>query len=150
MWLAERGLLERVELIASDISAAALAVAKSGRYRARSLRQIPPGVEASRWIETAGATLIVQPRIRAAIQWHRLNLLDEAAVRSMGELDIVLCRNVLIYFRDDVVRGVVSRLTDRLKPGGVLLVGVSESLMRFGTRLACEEHAGVFVYRKAS
>jgi chemotaxis protein methyltransferase CheR len=137
-------------LIASDISGAALAIAQSGRYRRRSLREIPPGVDPSRWIENERDTLIVQPRIRNAIQWRRLNLLDEAAVRTLGSLDLVLCRNLLIYFRDDVVRRVVDQLAERLKPGAALLVGVSESLMRFGTHLVCEEHDGVFVYRKVS
>lgn len=148
MWLAERGLLGKVELIASDISAAALAVAQTGSYRPRSLRQVPRGVEPSRWIETQNGKLTVHPEIRAAIDWRKLNLMDEAAVRAVGELDVVLCRNLLIYFRDDVVRRIVGQLAARLKPGGVLLVGVSESLMRFGTTLACEEHEGAFLYRK--
>jgi chemotaxis protein methyltransferase CheR len=150
MWLAERGLLGAVELIASDISAAALEVARAGRYRLRSLRQIPKGVDPSHWIENDRGTLVLSARIREAIQWRKLNLLDDAAVRELGELDVVLCRNLLIYFRDDVVRRVVTQLTERLKPDGVLLVGVSESLMRFGTRLRCEEHDGAFVYRKAT
>lgn len=150
MWLAERGRLDRVELIASDISAAALAIAKGGRYRMRSLRQIPPGVEPARWITEDSGTLLVKPEIRAAIQWRRLNLMDDAAVGAMGELDVVLCRNLLIYFRDETVQRIVRRLTDRLRPGGLLLVGVSESLMRFGTMLRCEEHDGVFIYRKVT
>jgi chemotaxis protein methyltransferase CheR len=149
MWLAERGLLDAVELIASDISSAALAIARAGRYRARSLRQIPPGVDPARWIETDCGTLIVHPRIRAAIDWRKLNVTDAAAVRQLGELDVVLCRNMLIYFREEVVRRVVDQLAERLKPGGVLLVGVAESLMRFGTQLRCEEIDGVFVYRRS-
>jgi chemotaxis protein methyltransferase CheR len=149
IWLAERGLLNAVDLIASDISAAALAIARAGRYRSRSLRQIPKGVDPTRWIEVGEGTLQLNPRIRDTIQWRKLNLLESDAVQTIAPLDVVLCRNLLIYFRDDVVRRVVEQLTDRLKPGGVLLVGVSESLMRFGTRLACEEHEGVFVYRKA-
>jgi chemotaxis protein methyltransferase CheR len=149
MWLEAHGMLDSVELIASDISAAALAVAQSGRYRPRSLRQIPAGVTPGRWISEERGALVLQPRIRDAIQWRKLNLLDRAAVSSVSELDVVLCRNLLIYFREDVVRCVVSHLVDQLKPHGVLLVGVSESLMRFGTPLICEEHDGVFVYRKA-
>lgn len=150
MWLAERGLLDKVELIASDISGAALAVAHSGKYRPRSLRQIPQGVEPSRWIASVDGALLVDPRIRAAIDWRKLNLMDAAAVSALGELDVILCRNLLIYFRDDVVRRIVGQLAARLKPGGVMLVGVSESLMRFGTELACEEHDGAFIYRKLS
>lgn len=148
MWLAERGLLDSVELLASDISAAALSIAKAGRYRSRSLRQVPNGVDPSRWLEKEGETLLLAPKIRAAIQWRKVNLLNESAVAAMGRVDLVLCRNLLIYFRDDVVRRAVDRLVGQLAPGGVLLVGVSESLMRFGTTVVCEEHAGAFVYRK--
>jgi chemotaxis protein methyltransferase CheR len=148
MWLADRGLLDAVELYASDISETALATARRGRYRTRSLRQVPPGIDPARWIENEAETLVLSQRIRDAIQWRRLNLLSDAAVADMAEMDIVLCRNVLIYFRDDVVRQVVSRLVSRLKQDGVILVGVSESLMRFGTVVVCEEHSGAFVYRK--
>lgn len=149
MWLAERELLDRVDLIASDISEAALSIARAGRYRPRSLRQVPVGVQPARWIENDNGTLVVSPRIRAAIEWRKLNLMDDEAVRAIGQVDLVICRNVLIYFRDNVVRRVVARLTDQLSASGALLVGVSESLMRFGTRLVCEEHSGAFVYRKA-
>jgi len=148
MWLEQRGLLSRVEIIASDVSAAALAIAKAGIYRLRSLRSVPPGIEPARWISEDGGRLVIEARIRDAIQWRKLNLLDAATVRSLGELDLVLCRNLLIYFREDVTRRVVSQLMDRLKPDGVMLVGVSESLLRFGTVARCEEHAGVFIYRK--
>ncbi|HET8933119.1 MAG TPA: protein-glutamate O-methyltransferase CheR [Polyangiales bacterium] len=148
MWLADRGLLDSVDLFASDISANALAIARAGRYRARSLRQIPSGVDPEQWIKRDGETFVLNAKIRAAIQFRRLNLLDERAVAAMGPMDIVLCRNLLIYFRDDVVRRVVDRLVAQLVPAGVLLVGVSESLMRFGAAVVCEEHAGAFVYRK--
>ncbi|HEX4351921.1 MAG TPA: CheR family methyltransferase, partial [Polyangiales bacterium] len=119
MWLAERGLLDAVELIASDVSHAALAVARAGRYRARSLRQVPKGTDPSRWIETERDALVVHPRIRAAIEWRQLNIMDESAVKAVGACDVVLCRNLLIYFRDDVVRRVVGQLAEQLKPDGV-------------------------------
>jgi chemotaxis protein methyltransferase CheR len=149
MWFADRGLLENVELVASDISDVALGVARAGRYRPRSLRQVPREIDPARWLETERGSLIAHPKLRAAIQWHKLNLIDQDAVRAMGEFDVILCRNILIYFRDDTVRRVVSQLAGRLKANGVLLVGVSESLMRFGTELKCEEHSGAFVYRRA-
>jgi chemotaxis protein methyltransferase CheR len=62
--------------------------------------------------------------------------------------DAILCRNVLIYFDDDTVRAVVAALLSRLRPDGLLVVGVSESLLRFGSAVSCEEHDGVFCYRK--
>jgi chemotaxis protein methyltransferase CheR len=55
---------------------------------------------------------------------------------------------VLIYFSDDTTKRVIANLTAALKPSGALLVGVSESLLRFGTSLACEERGGVFFYKR--
>jgi chemotaxis protein methyltransferase CheR len=81
--------------------------------------------------------------------WRRLNILDNEGVRALGLFDVILCRNVLIYFRDTTVVRVVSDLAAQLCPGGLLAVGISESLNRFGTALTCEEMGGVFVYRKA-
>lgn len=150
MWLDQRGWLDHVDVLASDVSAAALSVAQTGRYRPRSLRQIPADIDPARWIDRQGDALIMTPRIKNAVQWKQLNVLDRAALSQLGTLDVVLCRNMLIYFRDDVVRRVVSHLQERLKPGGALLVGVSESLMRFGTGLICEERHGAFIYRKAA
>ncbi len=61
----------------------------------------------------------------------------------------MICRNVLIYFHDNTARWVVKNLAGALSAGGILLVGVSESLFRLGTALSCEEQGGVFLYRNA-
>ena len=88
-------------------------------------------------------------RLTAAIQWRKVNLVDKDATAGLGHFDVVLYRNVLIYFDDPTTRRVVSKLGDALHPGGALLVGVSESLLRFGLDLQCEERAGTFCYRRA-
>ena len=92
----------------------------------------------------------MSPELRDAVTWKRLNLVDPDAVASTGTHDVVLCRNVLIYFDDETTRQVVSSLAACLRPGGVLFVGVSESLLRFGTSLECEVLDGVFFYRRAA
>jgi chemotaxis protein methyltransferase CheR len=150
MLLAQRGLLNHVKLIASDVSASALARAQSGRYGARSLRGASMPSAGERWLRREPNGVVIEPELVRAVDWRRLNLLDEAGVRAVGEVDFILLRNVLIYFADDVALRVVKSLTAQLRVDGALLVGVSESLMRFGTALACEEHGGVFAYRKVS
>ncbi len=149
MLLDARGLAGRVDLVASDISRRALERARAGRHGPRSLRDGAPPELAERYLHRAAdGSVRVAPALVDAIDWRRVNLHADDDVRAVGPVDVVLCRNVLIYFGDETAVRVVGRLGDALRPGGVLLVGVSESLLRFGTRLVCEEHGNVFLYRK--
>ncbi|HKO89821.1 MAG TPA: protein-glutamate O-methyltransferase CheR [Polyangiaceae bacterium] len=150
MLLAQAGLLSQVELVASDISQRALDSARSGSFSRRSLRHGVDAELAQRWIREQDGRLRVAPELLEAIEWRRVNLCEPAETSQIGACDVVLCRNVLIYFRDDTVVGVLERLAARLKPDGALFVGVSESLLRFGTALTCEEADQVFFYRNVS
>jgi chemotaxis protein methyltransferase CheR len=149
MLLDDRGMLGETEVLATDISARALERAQAGRFGKRSLRQIPDERLAKRYIREQADQLIIPSRLIEAIRWEKLNLIDEAAYGPMGRFDAILCRNVFIYFADATVRKVLDRLANALRSDGLLLVGVSESLMRHGSGFVGEEHAGVFVYRRA-
>ncbi len=148
MLLDERGVLDNVELVATDISEAAIARAGANRFGRRALRDGHPPALASRYLEGTGTTMSTVSRIRDAVRFRTLNLLDEEAIRALGTFDAILCRNVLIYFRDSQIVGVIDRLARALAPDGMLAVGVSESLMRFGTSLVCEERGGAFFYQR--
>ncbi|HEY3595257.1 MAG TPA: protein-glutamate O-methyltransferase CheR [Polyangiaceae bacterium] len=149
MLLAEQRLLSKVDLVASDISARSLARAKAGRFGRRSLRDVANWGLAQRWIkEEPTGGLSVSPELIDAIDWRRLNLCDPAATAAMGPCDVILCRNVLIYFNDETLVRVLGNLSRALASEGALFVGVSESLLRFGTFFSCEERNHVFIYRK--
>ncbi|HET7754794.1 MAG TPA: CheR family methyltransferase [Anaeromyxobacteraceae bacterium] len=148
MMLADQDLLGRVDVLASDISERALARARSGSYGPRALRALPGGV-LGRWLHPSSNGVSADSALIRAIDWRRVNLVDSAVVRALGSFDLVLCRNVLIYFSEGTTRRLAGTLADVLAPEGWLLVGVSESLMRFGTALTCEERGGVFLYRRA-
>jgi chemotaxis protein methyltransferase CheR len=148
MLLAEENVLSGTEILASDISERALTRARAGRFSKRSLRGGMDAQLAQRWIREDADKLRVAPELSAAITWKRVNLCDRSETEALGEFDIILCRNVLIYFRDETVVRVIQGLSSQLRVGGALLVGVSESLLRFGTALACEELDRVFLYRK--
>jgi chemotaxis protein methyltransferase CheR len=145
--LAERGMLDRCELVASDISAPALAHARRGRYRRRSLRS--DGLRlAERWLGREGDEIVVPQHLRDAIELRRVNLCNRAEVAVQGEFDLIVCRHVLIYFSEPTVVAVVGSLAECLRERAALLVGVSESLLRFSTCVVGEELAGAFVYRR--
>jgi chemotaxis protein methyltransferase CheR len=147
MMLAARDELHNVEIIASDVSAKALAKAREGVYSGRSLRAITDEARSS-WFLPEGAALRVRPEIHGAVHWRRLNLHDDAAVRSFRGLDAVICRNVFIYFAESTIPRVLASIRDTLKEDAALLVGASESLLRFGTLFRCEERRGTFLYRR--
>jgi chemotaxis protein methyltransferase CheR len=148
MLLDEQDLLDQVDLVASDISQRSLDRARSGRFGRRAVRTSHPAL-VSRYLTEAPDGWRIDPRMVRAIDWRQVNLTRAEEVGSVGVFDYILCRNVLIYFRDEMARKVVENLTAQLKPGGGLMVSVSESLMRFGTSLQCDEQGGVFIYRKA-
>ncbi|MDI1429113.1 CheR family methyltransferase [Polyangium sorediatum] len=150
MCLADRGLLHQVEIVASDLSTRSLAAARAGAYGPRALRsqvKVPPF--AWRFLQKNGERIVVSEEIRKAVDFRRINLLDGDSIGKLGFFDVIVCRNVLIYFQDSTARRVIDMLTGALLPSGALLVGVSESLLRLGTALRCEERGGAFVYRKA-
>lgn len=146
MLLDAAGLLDAVTLVASDISKRALAHAREGMYFRRSLRALP--AEAGRWLVPVGNGMRVERRIAQAVDFRRVNLVVDSEVAALGQFDVILCRNVLIYFSDATVESVVAALARALSPNGRLIVGASESLLRFDTGLACEERAGAFFYGK--
>lgn len=149
MLLDERGLLDRVEIIASDLSEGVIESARSGRHGRRALRDGHPASLARRYLTVDQRGITVAPRIRDAISFRTLNLLHEASFAELGSFDLILCRNVLIYFRDSLITRMVDRLAGALAPDGVIAVGISESLLRFGSSLVCEERGGAFFYRRA-
>jgi chemotaxis protein methyltransferase CheR len=149
MLLAKEGLLDAVDLLASDVSHRNLARAREGRFGGRALRQVPDPELVARFLQVVDGVVRVQPEIARAVDFRRVNLIDPDSVRALGRFDVVICRNVLIYFRDETIARVVGELCHAMRPDGALVVGVSESLVRFGPRLVCEERRGTFVYRKA-
>jgi chemotaxis protein methyltransferase CheR len=148
MLLAERGVLDDVEIVASDISQRALSQAQSASFRARSIRGAKLPAFAEPWLDVSGDRAVLAPRIRDSVRFSKLNLMDEPAIREQGVFDAILCRNVLIYFSDETIQRLVENLARCLRPGGALLVGASESLLRFSTTLVCEERRGAFLYRR--
>jgi chemotaxis protein methyltransferase CheR len=147
MILDHQGLLDRVEIVASDISVRGIERAREGTFGGRALRAFPIAMRAAYTSPLPGGRVLVNPDLVQRIQWRHVNLIEPSAVAEVGSFDAIICRNVLIYFGDDGCRQVATSLGDALEPDGVLLVGASESLLRFGI-FDCEERGGSFFYRR--
>jgi chemotaxis protein methyltransferase CheR len=150
MLLAEQNALDRVDIVASDMSARVLARARAGEFGTRTLRHVPDPALAERWLDRSEKNVRVRAEIARAVGFRRVNLTVEQNVTALGSFDVVLCRNVLIYFKDDTAARVVSTIRKVLRPGGVLFVGATESLLRLGTSFVCEERCGTFFYRSST
>jgi chemotaxis protein methyltransferase CheR len=148
MLLDDRGVLDGVEIIATDLSPLAIERARQGKLGRRALRDGHPAALAARYTDATAQGIDVAPRIRDAVQFSSLNLIGPVAP-ELGVFDVILCRNVLIYFRDAQITQVIEQLADHLSHDGLIAVGVSESLLRFGTKLVCEERGSSFFYRRA-
>jgi chemotaxis protein methyltransferase CheR len=124
-----------LEVIASDLSTKVLARAQSGIWPIERARQIPRPYLSAYMLKGYGeqaGLMKAGEELRAVIRFERVNLASEAW--PDGPFDLLLCRNVLIYFdRASKVR-VVERLLDRLAPDGFLLLGHAESLAGFTDR----------------
>ena len=137
-----------IELHASDASPAALARARRGVYRERSFRSLPPDLR-DRYFERRDDGWHVMPGLHARVRsWSLVNLVDPAEVAPRAAADIVLCRNVFIYFAPATVRDVVAVFAKRMPVPGYLCVGAAESLLRVTDDFELEDVAGAFIYVK--
>ncbi|MDF1565821.1 MAG: methyltransferase [Deltaproteobacteria bacterium] len=150
MLLLESGLFEgwRLDVFGTDISRAVLATARRGVYRQHALRETDERF-IHRYFETAedGARR-VSDEVRRIVSFGHLNLADPQMMGLVGEMDVIFCRNVLIYFGAEVKRALIGRFYEHLAPGGYLLLGHSESLLNLSTDFELVHLDHDLVYRR--
>jgi chemotaxis protein methyltransferase CheR len=78
-----------------------------------------------RYFAKQGMTYELSPKIRSMVKFQQFNLVNSFAL--LGKFDLILCRNVLIYFSDEIKRNVYAKLVNSLHPDGLLSIGSSES-----------------------
>jgi chemotaxis protein methyltransferase CheR len=124
----EAGLLDRTSVIGTDICHTALARARRGRYREWSLRSASQSA-IDRYFHREGNAFALVPTIRRAVEFRHLNLTEApypAWLAGGRGLDLILCRNVLLYFHPDVAAQVTHSLAAALDLGGWLVLGASD------------------------
>ncbi|MCU1589398.1 MAG: methyltransferase, CheR-type [Frankiales bacterium] len=118
-----------VKVIATDVSSRALEAARSGRYGERAVQMASPDDLTRFFVATGDGHYEVRPEIRELVQFRHQNLVTDPVPFAVDErIDLVLCRNVTIYFSRETTRGLMARLHASLRDGGYLFLGHSETL----------------------
>jgi len=115
------------DIVGSDISNKVLAAAERAVYGSYAVRNVPENYM-KRYFTEKGRDFLLDPSVRKTVRFRNFNLLTERVGMDFMNLDVVFCRNVLIYFDIKTKQQVVSMLYDCLRPGGMLVIGSSESL----------------------
>lgn len=141
----------QITILATDINAGFLERARAGVYGAWSFRETDAAVRDRYFERLEGTRWQIRSDIRRQVLFTRLNLVEDeypAVMNGTSMQDVILCRNVLIYFDDDTIRAVVRRLYQALTPGGWLIVGHAEARSDFFARFEVINCPGTVIYRK--
>jgi chemotaxis protein methyltransferase CheR len=139
------GLDASVPVLACDIDQGAIAIAQKGVYLKRQLLNAPPDY-ISKYFTTSdgGETYQVNAEIKRRVTWKRFNMIDDPFAAGF---DIILCRNVVIYFTVETKAALYVKFFNALAPGGYFLVGSTEQI--FDYRKIGFENAGPFLYTRS-
>jgi chemotaxis protein methyltransferase CheR len=135
------------EVIASDLSSRVLDQARTGHYPESRTTHIPRDYLRRFCLKGNGpheGTVLVDRKLRARVQFLQVNLNE--TLPKLAQFDMIFLRNVMIYFNQDTKRQVVERILALLKPGGIFIIGHSESLHDISTAV---QQVSPSIYRKA-
>jgi chemotaxis protein methyltransferase CheR len=131
-----------------DVDRTALEKAERGLYHPNSFRSIRPAITDKHFAKEAGGAR-VKDAIRKMVSFRHGNIVDAASYDGLAPLDVVFCRNVLIYFSDAMILTVMKLFHAALAPGGYLFLGHAESLSRITDLFTPIRFQGAMVYQKA-
>ncbi len=134
-----------IQIIGTDISASMLREASEASYDRMSVARGLSEERLQRFFIQKGERWQVRPEIRNRASFRELNLMNSYAM--LGRFDIVFCRNVLIYFSNDLKRDILQRIAQTLNPGGYLFLGGSESPTSYTDAFALVRTPHGVVYR---
>ncbi|HEX2040443.1 MAG TPA: protein-glutamate O-methyltransferase CheR [Acidimicrobiales bacterium] len=135
-------------VIATDVSSRALERTRRARYSQKEMTGVSPDRRA-RWFHRDGDTWTVDQALRDRVAVSRHNLVGDPPPFDSGRCQVVFCRNVLIYFRQEDAVAFLERLAARMPPDGYLFLGYSESLWQVTDVFKLVRFGDAFVYRPA-
>ena len=145
----EAGLVPGLDfrVYASDISHRMLRRAREGVYRESSFRETEPSLRERYFTRCEQGRRIVD-EVKEHVDFMHLNLFDVSKLALLGTMDVIVCRNVIIYFDATGKRRTIDTFHARIRPGGYLLLGHSESLIHLSTAFELRQLRRDLVYRR--
>jgi chemotaxis protein methyltransferase CheR len=141
-----------ITLLATDINPCFLQRASEGTYRDWSLRETPPWLKARYFSRPSGGHWAILPAIQKMVKFAYLNLIDDvypSLMTNTTAMDVIFCRNVLMYLAPEQVKKVVQNLHRSLADGGWLIVSPSETSPVLFASFQTVKMPGAILYRKA-
>lgn len=133
------------EILGTDIASSAVEAAKSGLYDRIAMGRGLPGDFRTRYFTDDGRYCRIADDVRRMVTFREFNLQDSFG--ALGHFDIVLCRNVAIYFSDAFKKELYRKINTALNPGGYLFLGSSESISAYSSDFDLLDHKGGLYYR---
>ena len=137
-----------IEILASDIDSAILAEAAAGVYGERSLQRLSPALIRKYFTELKDRQYRISGDLRSSIDFSQGNVVDPAFMRRFRDIDVIFCRNMLIYFDDKSRRETIEAMYDCLSPGGFICLGHSESMSRISSLFRPRSMPNSIIYQK--
>lgn len=116
----------KIDITATDIDDGALEKAKIGVYSKASLKNVPPNIKNKFFKETPEGNFAISSDIKNSIKFKKHNLLKDSYDKNY---DIIVCRNVMIYFTDEAKNIIYQKYSESLQPNGILFVGSTEQII---------------------
>lgn len=138
----------QVEILGSDINQRVLHTARKGVYKKTSHRVSTPEMINKYFVEEGRGDYRIIDRVRELVSFSYVNLLDPYKTSLINNMDVIFCRNVIIYFDRDAKKKVVESFHDKLRDGGYLLLGHSESLINISNAFVLRTLKNDMVYQK--
>ncbi len=138
----------QVDIIGSDINQRVLHTARKGVYKKGAHRATDPRMLAKYFITDEKGDYRIIDRVKELVSFSYLNLLDPYKTSLVGGMDVIFCRNVIIYFDREAKKKVIEGFYHKLRDGGYLLLGHSESLINISNAFVLRTLKNDMVYQK--
>jgi chemotaxis protein methyltransferase CheR len=136
-----------LEVIANDISEDVLQKARKGDYSGLTLRNMNPDL-LNKYFTKSEEVYRIKPEVKALVKYSHINLNDTRKISMNSNCDVIFCRNVMIYFSDEVKKQLVRGFFNALQPGGYFYIGHSETLHGISKAFKLVYFKNALVYQK--